>query len=130
MTAPLDGETPERPSSLPLLPTAAPEQPTEPAGAATVRPQASTPCAPAALPQKLALSVAEVVKLSGVGRTTVYLDIKDGRLRSSKVRWRRVILYDDPPHDSELPSRRSQDHEPRTLPATMGLKRLRLDESD
>ncbi len=44
---------------------------------------------------KLAYSVEELARLSSVGRTKLYEEIKDGRLRTRKVGSRTLILADD-----------------------------------
>jgi hypothetical protein len=44
---------------------------------------------------KLALSISEVVKASGVGRTLVFAEIKTGRLLARKCGRRTVVLIDD-----------------------------------
>jgi excisionase family DNA binding protein len=43
----------------------------------------------------LSYSVADVVKLSGVGRTVLYEEIKAGRLKAHKLGRRTLILADD-----------------------------------
>ncbi|MCW5705424.1 MAG: helix-turn-helix domain-containing protein [Bradyrhizobium sp.] len=65
---------------------------------------------------KLALSVADVVQIAGLGRTTVYAEIKAGRLIARKIGRRTFILRED--FDSWLraqptlkpPKMRSQGH--------------------
>ena len=44
---------------------------------------------------KLALSISEVVKASGVGRTLVFAEIKAGRLLARKCGRRTVVLIGD-----------------------------------
>jgi excisionase family DNA binding protein len=46
----------------------------------------------------LSYSVADVVKLSGVGRTVLYEEIKAGRLKAHKLGRRTLILTDDLQH--------------------------------
>jgi len=45
--------------------------------------------------QKLALSIAEVCALAGVGRTFLYEEIDSGRLVVTKAGRRSLILYSD-----------------------------------
>ena len=45
--------------------------------------------------EKLAYRIDEAVRASGLGRTTIYDEIKAKRLRSVKVAGRRLILRDD-----------------------------------
>ena len=45
------------------------------------------PCAP------LAVTVKDACRLSGVGRTTIYQLIRDGKLTSTHVAGRRLILF-------------------------------------
>jgi len=44
--------------------------------------------------ERLCYSVAEAARATGIGRTTLYGLIKDGRLRSSKIGKRRVVAVD------------------------------------
>ena len=44
--------------------------------------------------EPLAVSPAEAAQLAGVGRTTLYLAMRDGDLRSLKVGKRRLIAVD------------------------------------
>ena len=44
---------------------------------------------------KLALSIPEAAKISGISRSTLYLEIAAGHLNSRKVRGRRIILPED-----------------------------------
>jgi excisionase family DNA binding protein len=46
----------------------------------------------------LSYSIADVVKLSGVGRTVLYEEIKAGRLKAHKLGRRTLILADDLQH--------------------------------
>jgi excisionase family DNA binding protein len=46
----------------------------------------------------LSYSVADAVKLSGVGRTALYEEIKAGRLKAHKLGRRTLILADDLQH--------------------------------
>ena len=46
-------------------------------------------------PQKLAYRIDEAVKACGLGRTTIYDEIKSQRLKSVKVAGRRLILRED-----------------------------------
>ncbi len=56
---------------------------------------------PTSLPQsnpyeyKLAYRVDEAVRVSGLGRTTIYAAIKEGQLKAIKVAGRRLILRRD-----------------------------------
>ena len=43
-------------------------------------------------PEILAYSISEVVKITGLGRTTVHKLIKDGRLQTTTVGRRRLVL--------------------------------------
>ena len=43
----------------------------------------------------LAFSIAEVVDLTGIARTTLYAAIRDGDLRARKYRRRTIILASD-----------------------------------
>jgi excisionase family DNA binding protein len=45
-------------------------------------------------PAKLAYRIDEVVKASGLGRTSIYELIKEGRLQSLKVGGRRLVVAD------------------------------------
>ncbi len=54
----------------------------------------SAPAEPAPAAARLAYRVDEVVQLVGVGRSTIYEAIKDGRLVSSNVLGRRLISAD------------------------------------
>ena len=42
-----------------------------------------------------ASSVAEVASRNGLGKTTIWREIRDGRLKAVKVRDRRLILQED-----------------------------------
>ena len=44
---------------------------------------------------KLALSIKELIALSGVGRTTIYKEIKERRLIAHKLHRRTLILFSD-----------------------------------
>ncbi len=46
----------------------------------------------------LSYSIADIVKLSGVGRTLLYEEIKAGRLKAHKLGRRTLILADDLQH--------------------------------
>ena len=46
----------------------------------------------------LSYSIADVVNLSGVGRTVLYEEIKAGRLKAHKLGRRTLILADDLQH--------------------------------
>jgi excisionase family DNA binding protein len=43
---------------------------------------------------KIAYSVAEAVKVTGIGRTTLYAAIKSGRLQTRKIGRRRIVIAD------------------------------------
>lgn len=45
--------------------------------------------------QRLALTINEAVKVSGIGRTTLYAEIRAGRLITHKVGRRTIVLFDD-----------------------------------
>jgi hypothetical protein len=45
--------------------------------------------------RKLALSIADAVRLSGIGRTVIFAEIRRGRLVARKCGRRTVILSDD-----------------------------------
>jgi excisionase family DNA binding protein len=45
--------------------------------------------------QKLALSVEEAAKVSGVGRTMLFAEIRKGRITARKVGRRTIIMVDD-----------------------------------
>ena len=45
--------------------------------------------------QKLALSISDVVDLSGIGRTSIFEEIRVGRLIARKCGRRTVVLRDD-----------------------------------
>ena len=47
------------------------------------------------LPEKIAYRIEQAVHVSGLGRTTIYDEIKNRRLRAVKVAGRRLILRDD-----------------------------------
>lgn len=47
------------------------------------------------LHQKLAYRIDEAVQVSGLGRTTIYDEIKNQRLKAIKVAGRRLILRED-----------------------------------
>ena len=47
------------------------------------------------LPEKIAYRVDEAVHVSGLGRTTLYDEIKNSRLKAVKVAGRRLILRED-----------------------------------
>jgi excisionase family DNA binding protein len=47
------------------------------------------------LPEKLAYRIDEAIHVSGLGRTTIYDEIKSQRLKSVKVAGRRLILRED-----------------------------------
>ena len=47
------------------------------------------------LPDKIAYRVDEAVRASGLGRTTIYDEIKSGRLKAVKVAGRRLIMKAD-----------------------------------
>ena len=47
------------------------------------------------IPEKIAYRIDEAVHASGLGRTTIYDEIKSLRLKSVKVAGRRLILRDD-----------------------------------
>ena len=47
------------------------------------------------LPEKLAYRIDEAVHVSGLGRTTIYDEIKKQRLKAVKVAGRRLILRED-----------------------------------
>jgi excisionase family DNA binding protein len=51
--------------------------------------------APKAKPDCDALSIADVCKNTGLGRTTVYAAIAEGRLRARKLGRRTLVLRDD-----------------------------------
>ena len=51
--------------------------------------------APIPIDKKLACSISETAELSGVCRTLIYEEIKDGRLIARKVRDRTIILRTD-----------------------------------
>jgi excisionase family DNA binding protein len=44
---------------------------------------------------KLAYGIDEAVAACGLGRSTIFLEIKSGRLRAVKVAGRRLIMRDD-----------------------------------
>jgi excisionase family DNA binding protein len=44
---------------------------------------------------KIAYQINEAVVASGLGRTTIYYEIKQGRLKAIKVAGRRLILRED-----------------------------------
>ena len=46
-------------------------------------------------PEPLAYSIEEIIQLSRIGKTTIYAEIKDGRLKTTKVRRRTIILAED-----------------------------------
>lgn len=46
-------------------------------------------------PTKLGVHIEEAVDISGVGRTSLYAAIKDGRLKARKSGRRTIILIDD-----------------------------------
>ena len=46
-------------------------------------------------PAKLAYSLTELTNLLGLGRSTLYNEVKAGRLRLSKIGTRSIILADD-----------------------------------
>ena len=48
-----------------------------------------------ATPQPLGYTVAQAVKATGIGRTTIYADLKSGRLAARKRGKRTIILADD-----------------------------------
>lgn len=55
---------------------------------------------------KLSYSPNEVPEVTGIGRTTVYAEIAEGRLRARKIGRRTVVLHDDLVEWlSELPER-------------------------
>lgn len=55
---------------------------------------------------KISLSIAEAVKASGIGRTTIFDMIKTGRLPAKKLGARTIILCSDLEHFvANLPSR-------------------------
>jgi hypothetical protein len=68
---------------------------------------------PIAEPSALAFSLAEVVQISGLGRTLLFGEIRDGRLVARKCGRRTVVLKDDllvwlramPPSHNALPNR-------------------------
>jgi excisionase family DNA binding protein len=45
--------------------------------------------------EKIAYGIAEVCKLSGLGRTTLYASISSGALRAHKIGRRTILLHDD-----------------------------------
>lgn len=47
------------------------------------------------LPEKIAYRIDEAVQASGLGRTTIYDEIKNRRLKAVKVAGRRLILRED-----------------------------------
>ena len=47
------------------------------------------------LPEKIAYRIDEAVYVSGLGRTTLYEEIKNRRLKAVKVAGRRLILRED-----------------------------------
>lgn len=47
------------------------------------------------IPDKLAYRIDEAVRVSGLGRSTIYEEIKCRRLKSVKVAGRRLILRED-----------------------------------
>jgi len=47
------------------------------------------------LPEKIAYRIDEAVHVSGLGRTTIYDEIKKRRLKAVKVSGRRLILRED-----------------------------------
>lgn len=47
------------------------------------------------LSQKIAYRIDEAVQVSGLGRTTIYDEIKHRRLKAIKVAGRRLILRED-----------------------------------
>ena len=44
---------------------------------------------------KLALTIEEAVKMSGIGRTTLYAQIRDGHLIARKIGRRTIIMASD-----------------------------------
>jgi excisionase family DNA binding protein len=44
---------------------------------------------------KLAFTIPEAVRATGIGRSTLYTHIKDGRLRATRVGGRRIILAEN-----------------------------------
>jgi excisionase family DNA binding protein len=56
--------------------------------------QTNSPSPPAAL-AKIAYRITEATEVAGLGRTTIYDEIKAGRLKAIKVAGRRLILRDD-----------------------------------
>lgn len=48
-----------------------------------------------AVDERLSYSVEEVARLAGIGRTSIYADIKSGRLRARKAGRRTLILQED-----------------------------------
>jgi excisionase family DNA binding protein len=50
---------------------------------------------PPKVPEKIAYRIEEAVHVSGLGRTTIYDQIKNRRLRAIKVAGRRLILRED-----------------------------------
>jgi excisionase family DNA binding protein len=44
---------------------------------------------------KIALSVAEAINVTGLSRTTLYGEIKSGRLPTRKIGRRRIIIADE-----------------------------------
>jgi excisionase family DNA binding protein len=62
---------------------------------------------------KLAYSVKQAVAATGVGRSTIYDEIRNGRLRSRMIRGRRIILGTD-----LLAWLRGEDPDPTVCPPT------------
>jgi excisionase family DNA binding protein len=47
------------------------------------------------MPEQIAVSVEEAGKLAGVGRTTIFKELRDGRLKGRKIGRRTVVPIDE-----------------------------------